>query len=138
MYTFGRVKLWQIALDSPNSPKFSLTTVLHYTVYNSITVDLICLQILTDLKRLYLIPLVRSVNDAYVHLIQYIITHTHTAVFVLTSLFIHPAMMTATPCKHIQQLRTIHQLHQLLLPSHIHINIYIYIYIYIYMYPYNS
>ena len=29
---FGWVKLWRIASDSPNSPKFSPATVLHYTV----------------------------------------------------------------------------------------------------------
>ena len=29
---FGWVKLWQIALDLPNSPKFSSATVLRYMV----------------------------------------------------------------------------------------------------------
>ena len=37
---FGWVKLWRIALDSPNSPKFSPATILRYTVYGIYTVSI--------------------------------------------------------------------------------------------------
>jgi len=33
---FGRVKYWQMTFSSPNSPKFSPATILHYTVYETI------------------------------------------------------------------------------------------------------